>query len=604
MRILKLESKVIKLEDYRKIDLKSDLPKFTLDTEKLQKDIKRVQYANGNKCDADTVKKGDIVKLSCSSSEPKFNKNGIFVAVGRNIWDKDFEEKLIGRKKNVREELEVNGTEITVNIESIVRTTVPPLTDEAVKSWNIAGVNTVDDLRRNFFNRQVDVFRDEDEDADIAVSLFFGKVVDGGKFDLADSEIETVKKTVEAQMNEVKELRKSYIESGEVDPDEPWDIESLFKNVETQTVKAAVIGYGMMEEKGCLLTEENYADEIKTRAMLMNISETEAKVRYTETDYAIEKYSQFFFDHLDDYVGEVMKTVYWEQNKNKRDVYDVAVIGAGPAGLSAALTLKLHNKSIIWFGSDTLSDKVEKSEKIANYAGFEPISGEELNNKFRAQMKSAKLELTDKTVTQITKNKNGFMILADNEIFKAKTVLMSVGAVPPKGFENEQELLGHGVSYCATCDGFLYKGKTIFVYCASKKYEHEISYLAELASKVYVYTPYDNCSVNLPNAEHLATPLKAVIGDNSVTGISLLDGTEISVDGAFFLRSAVAPSTILKGLDTDGAHIVINRNTETSVKGCFAAGDCTGRPYQIAKAVGEGNVAAHSIVKYLSESRE
>lgn len=299
-----------------------------------------------------------------------------------------------------------------------------------------------------------------------------------------------------------------------------------------------------------------------------------------------------------------MKTVGLEENKNKKAAYDTAIVGTGPAGLSAALTLKLHNKSIVWFGSGTLSDKVEKSEKIANYAGFEEVSGRELNSKFRTQIKNAELELTDKTVTQITKTKNGFVILADNEIFKAKTVLLAVGAVPPKGFENEQKLLGRGVSYCATCDGFLYKGKTIFAYCTAKKYEHEILYLAELASKVYVYTPYANCGADLPNIEHLASPLKAVIGDNRVEGIRLVNGTEIPVDGAFFLRSAVAPSILLKGLDTDGAHIVINRDAETSVQGCFAAGDCTGRPYQIAKAVGEGNVAAHSIVKYLSESEE
>lgn len=287
---------------------------------------------------------------------------------------------------------------------------------------------------------------------------------------------------------------------------------------------------------------------------------------------------------------------------NREKIYDTAVVGAGPAGISAALTLKLHNKSIIWFGSDELSGKVEKSKIIANYAGFRSIGGKELNCKFREQIKSAGLSLTDKTVTQITKRKNGFMILADNEIFKAKTVLLCVGAVSPKGFENEQELLGRGVSYCATCDGFLYKGKTVFVYCAAKKYEHEVVYLAELANKVYLYTPYDDCSVNLPNVHHLTSPLKAVTGEGKAEGIRLADGTEISVDGAFFLRSAVAASLILKGIDTDGAHILVNRRTETNVKGCFAAGDCTGRPYQIAKAVGEGNVAAHSIVEYLSES--
>ena len=288
-----------------------------------------------------------------------------------------------------------------------------------------------------------------------------------------------------------------------------------------------------------------------------------------------------------------------ESNK-KTDIYDVAIIGAGPAGLSAALTLNIHNKNIVWFGTNSLSDKVEKSEKIANYAGLDVVSGKELNNKFRKQMKTAGLELTDKMVTQISKNKKGFMVLADNEIYKAKTVLLTIGAVPSKGITNEQELIGRGVSYCATCDGFLYKGKTIAVFCGAQRYEHEVEYLAEIADEVYLYTTYDS-KINLPNVEILKKPMKAVLGENKVQGIELTDGTRFDIDGAFFLRSSVAPATILKNLEMDGAHIVVNRNCETNIEGCFAAGDCTGRPYQIAKAVGEGNVAAHKIVEYLSE---
>lgn len=291
------------------------------------------------------------------------------------------------------------------------------------------------------------------------------------------------------------------------------------------------------------------------------------------------------------------------KENNKTDAYDVAIIGAGPAGLSAGLTLKLHNKSIIWFGTNALSDKVEKSEKIANYAGFETISGKELNDRFRNQINSLGLELTDKMVTQISKFGNEFMVLADNDIYKAKTVLLTVGAVSGKGIINELELLGRGVSYCATCDGFLYKDKSIAVYCGAKRYEHEVEYLAEIADRVYLYANYET-GIDLPNVEILDKPMKSVVGENKVTGIELTDGRIINVDGAFFLRSAVAPATILSGLEMNGAHIVVNRDCETNIAGCYAAGDCTGRPYQIAKAVGEGNVAAHSITKYLADAKQ
>lgn len=286
--------------------------------------------------------------------------------------------------------------------------------------------------------------------------------------------------------------------------------------------------------------------------------------------------------------------------QNKTEIYDAAVVGGGPAGLSAALTLKAHNKSIIWFGSDALSDKIEKSEKIANYAGFEPIGGKELNDRFRAQIKTAGLVLTDKMVTQITKSRNGFSVLADNELYKAKTVLLAVGSVPPKGIINEQEMLGRGVSYCATCDGFLYKGKTIAVFCGAQRYEHEVEFLAETAEKLYLYTTYESTFTH-PNIEILTKPMKAVLGENRVEGIELTDGKKIKTDGAFFLRSSVAPATIFKGLEMNGAHISVNRNCETNKEGCFAAGDCTGRPYQIAKAVGEGNIAAHGIIEYLAK---
>lgn len=289
------------------------------------------------------------------------------------------------------------------------------------------------------------------------------------------------------------------------------------------------------------------------------------------------------------------------KSTKKVDIYDVAIIGAGPAGLSAALTLNVHNKSIVWFGTNALSDKIEKSEKIANYAGFELISGKELNDRFRNQIKSSGLELTDKMVTQISKFGNDFMVLADNDIYKAKAVLLTIGAVSGKGIKNELELLGHGVSYCATCDGFLYKGKSIAVFCGNERYEHEVEYLAEIADKVYLFANYDDVDVKAENVEILDKPMKTVVGENKVSGIELTDGRIINVDGAFFLRSAVAPATILNGLETDGAHITVNRDCETNIAGCFAAGDCTGRPYQIAKAVGEGNVAAHKIIEYLAE---
>lgn len=284
-------------------------------------------------------------------------------------------------------------------------------------------------------------------------------------------------------------------------------------------------------------------------------------------------------------------------------MFDTAIIGSGPAGLSAALNLKLHNKDIIWFGASAMSEKLGKAEKIANYPGIPMISGEAMNEAFSKQTEEMGISVTQKLVTNIVPAKGSFMLLADNEMYEAKSVILCTGAVSAKGIEGEQRLLGRGVSYCATCDGFLYRGKTVAVYCSAKHYEHEVEYLAENAEKLYLYAAYDGCEMDIPNVEQLSSPIVEVLGDAKVTGIALADRSLREVDGVFFMRNAIAPATVLNGLELDGAHIIVDRAMKTSIEGVFAAGDCTGRPYQIAKAVGEGNVAAHSVISYLSEKQ-
>lgn len=283
---------------------------------------------------------------------------------------------------------------------------------------------------------------------------------------------------------------------------------------------------------------------------------------------------------------------------------DAAIIGTGPAGLSAAMNLKLHNKEFVWFGSSAFSIKVEKSECIANYPGLGPVTGGEMNQKLHDHAAQMGIAVTDQMVTSIMAGKDRYMLLGGNEIYESRTVLLAIGSVNAKCLPGEQELLGHGVSYCATCDGFLYKGKTIAVYCGSERYVHEAAYLADMAGKVWLYTPYSDCGLHLPNVEPLSAPMAAIHGDKHVSGIVLADQSEVAVQAVFILRDAVAPATLLKGLAMDGAHITVNRSQETNLPGCFAAGDCTGRPYQIAKAVGEGNVAAHSMVEYLARLQQ
>ncbi|MBE6041273.1 MAG: NAD(P)/FAD-dependent oxidoreductase [Clostridiales bacterium] len=281
-------------------------------------------------------------------------------------------------------------------------------------------------------------------------------------------------------------------------------------------------------------------------------------------------------------------------------MYDTAIIGTGPAALSAAMNLKLHNKEIITLGAANYSTKVEKSEKIANYPGLGFISGKDLVAKFDEHAKAMDIQVTEQMVTAIMPMGDTFMLSAGTEVYTARTILLATGVAAGKGFAGEEELLGRGVSYCATCDGFLYKGKTIAAFCGDPRFEHEVEYLAEMADKVYLATSYKDVKADKPNIIKLEKPIRKILGDGKANGIELTDGSTIDIDGIFCLRNSIAPSTLMSGLELDGVHIVTDRSMATNIPGCFAAGDCTGRPYQIAKAVGEGNIAAHSIIEYIA----
>ena len=162
-------------------------------------------------------------------------------------------------------------------------------------------------------------------------------------------------------------------------------------------------------------------------------------------------------------------------------MYDTIIIGTGPAGFSAAMNLKIHNKDFLWFGSKNMSSKVEKAEKIRNYPGLPEITGQELQAHFQHHAETMDIEIQEKMVTMIMKNGDSYMVLADNELYEAKTVLFATGVMAAKTLKGEDSFLGRGISYCATCDGALYKGKRIAVICNDARFEHEVAYLAELA---------------------------------------------------------------------------------------------------------------------------
>ena len=284
-------------------------------------------------------------------------------------------------------------------------------------------------------------------------------------------------------------------------------------------------------------------------------------------------------------------------------MFDVAIIGTGPAGLSAAITLKLHEKSILWFGSPQFSAKVEKSEKIANYPGAGLISGEELNRRFQQHASEMALEPIDRMVTTIVPIQDHFSLLADNEIYEAKTLLMATGVVTAKGIPGETEFLGRGVSYCATCDAMLYRNRPVIVLGTDQESVEEANFLATVCSKVsYACEKKHDLSALDEKIARLSGKPLSIEKEGKTVRVTLEGGEKAEADCVFVLRPTVAPSTLLPGLETEGSAIRHDEKMHTSIPRVCVAGDAAGAPLQVAKAVGDGCVAAYSLSEDLKKA--
>ena len=285
-------------------------------------------------------------------------------------------------------------------------------------------------------------------------------------------------------------------------------------------------------------------------------------------------------------------------------MFDTIIIGTGAAGISAALTLKQLNKNFLWIGPKNLSFKINSAEKIRNYPGLSSVSGKEMKEAFLKQINDMEIEILDKQVTGVYDLGEHYSVLCGQDSYDAKTIILGLGVESVKPISGEIELLGQGVSYCATCDGFLYKNKEITVFSSSKEFEHEITYLASLASHVNLIPLYKDVDINLENVTIFKRMPKSIKKENKKMLLDLGNNNILESDGIFMLKASISPSVLVPGLEDKDGHIVVDRLCNTNLKGVFAAGDCTGRPYQYAKAVGEGNVAAHSVNHYLSELKK
>jgi thioredoxin reductase (NADPH) len=285
----------------------------------------------------------------------------------------------------------------------------------------------------------------------------------------------------------------------------------------------------------------------------------------------------------------------------KHELYDLAILGCGPAGLSAAVNATIRNKKVIVIGSEVCSPPLHKAQNINNYLGFPQTSGAQLIEHFMRHAQSMDIEIISSKAIAINEMDGVYQILLTEELVATKSIVIATGIPYRATLPREDFFLGKGLGYCATSDGPLYRNKAVLIVGHSEEAESEANFMVEICNKVYYLPLYKETGTLDPRIEIVSSRPVEIIGTDFVEGLELKDGRTIMVDGLFVLGGETAPDRLIPGLELADNHIRVNRAQETNLPGVFAAGDCTGAPYQVAKSVGEGQVAGLNASKYASK---
>ena len=266
-------------------------------------------------------------------------------------------------------------------------------------------------------------------------------------------------------------------------------------------------------------------------------------------------------------------------------MYDIIIVGGGAAGTSAALTARSRGKTVAVIANPVDTSSMYKAESMSNYPGMPEVTGEEMARVFREQLVSSGAELINGRVLSAVPMGGSFGVAVGSDFYECRAVILAPGITREKLYPGEAEYLGRGVSYCATCDGMLYRGKTVALIGGSEEARHDADFLRGIGCNV----------IELPGAARYE-----IIGTQRAEAV-VSGGETYPVDGVFIIKDTVSVANLMPGLERSGAAISVGHGMETSIPGVFAAGDCTGKPYQAAKAVGEGNIAALSACEYIDK---
>lgn len=281
--------------------------------------------------------------------------------------------------------------------------------------------------------------------------------------------------------------------------------------------------------------------------------------------------------------------------------FDVIITGGGPAGVSAALYAVRAGFSVCILEND--GGSLKKTEKIENYYGFpKAVSGAELYERGLSGARELGVKIIKTEVFSIGFSESGFGVDTDSGKYEGKTVIIAIGAKRKKpSIPNLKAYEGTGVSYCAVCDAFFYRGRDVAV-LGNKEYAfHEAKELLGLASSVTILTNGEEIGTYDERFKVNTKKIESLFGDEVLEGIRFFDGTTLNLSGLFIAEGTAGGNELAKkaGIVMQNDNIVISEKCETNISGIFAAGDCTGGFKQIAKSVYEGMNAGLAAAEYL-----
>ncbi len=279
--------------------------------------------------------------------------------------------------------------------------------------------------------------------------------------------------------------------------------------------------------------------------------------------------------------------------------YDIAIVGGGPAGLAAALNACRRNLRTVVIGKEEFSSKLTQAHRIDNYPGLPSVTGEELARKLREHAESNGAVFVKDEIQSIYPEEDMFNLYGREHQLQAMAVILATGITLGAEIEGEADFVGRGVSYCATCDGMFFRQKPVAMVGYIREAEAEVAFLAEVCSHVYYLPLYKNPGPVDSRVTVIEGKPVAISGNGQVERFTTTAGIW-EVSGVFIERAGRPAGQLIGNLAVDAEQFIVTDALQaTNIPGIFAAGDCTGKPWQIARAVGQGQVAALSAAHYL-----